>query len=740
MGAAAEGELELRVLKEDQLVLVTDKFGDIPRGRRRLGLYHSDTRHLSLFELTVNGERPRHLASSCRQTAVCDIQLANPTMANSDGTPVVVRTIGIERNRFLRDGLHERITLYNHNPFPVQLELKLLLGADFLDMYEVRGFQRAARGSLEEPRATDTELTFAYIGLDQTERLTTVVFDTPPSTLQVGERQSVVAAAASTFLPESTDVVRGPTISTASATAVWKLILQPRKPLRLSLHILAREHTSGSDIAPHDRGLSAACTRFDDWADTSTKITTDNELFNELLHRSSLDLALLLERTPQGPVPDAGIPWFACVYGSQSAITSLQTLSLNPYIAVSTLRHLARHQGTEVNPYREEEPGKIVHEMRKGELAATGEIPHAAFYGGVNATPLFLILFAETMKWLDDDQLYQEILPAAKMAIDWMFRYGDMGGDGYIEYWTRSTRGTGDQGWPDGRGVVVHSDGTLAEQPVRLAEAQGYAYRAMREMAELLQKKGEGKIARTLSRRASSLKKKFNRDFWLEDERYIAQALDARKRPVPNITSSAARCLFCDIVDEDKARYLVTRLSSPEMASGWGIRTLSDKAENYNPMSYRHGSVWPHDNSLIVAGMKRYGYHWEVEQITSQILDASTFFPNNQLPELYSGFRRDRKAYSIPAEYPVSCSPHACAAGSAFLLFQSLLGLQPDAAAKRVYLSPRLPKWLRHASVENLRVGNKSLNLHFDRVGDDEGTRFEISDNEADLEVVIPPR
>jgi glycogen debranching enzyme len=269
---------------------------------------------------------------------------------------------------------------------------------------------------------------------------------------------------------------------------------------------------------------------------------------------------------------------------------------------------------------------------------------------------------------------------------------------------------------------------------------QGYAYRAMNEMGALLERKGDRKLAHTLARRAAALKRKFNVDFWLEDQRYFAQALDARKRPVPNITSTVGRCLFCDIIDEDKARYVVTRLSSPEMDSGWGIRNLSSRAENYNPMSYRHGSVWPQDNSLIVAGMKRYGYHWEVDEITSQVFDASTFLPQRRLPELFAGFRRDAEAYSIPAEYPASCSPHAGAAGSIFLLLQSLLGIQADAAARRIYLSPRLPKWLRHVSADNLRVGDKTVSLRFDRVGDDEETRFEISDNEAGLEVVVPPR
>jgi len=731
--------LEQRVLKENELVMISDELGDIPEARRRLGLYYRDTRYLSILELTINGHKPRHLASSCRQNAVCDIQLANPTIKARDGTPILARTVGIERSRFLKDGLHERITLYNYNAFPAQLDLSLFLGSDFLDIFEVRGFVRGKRGTISEPVVTDSYVTFRYSGLDGIERATKIVFDTSPSTVETEARSQLRGLRPSTFLPESTDVISTAMIRPPSAKMTWNLTLEPRKPLSLTFHVLAVEGPSEIEVVPFEQGLSGSCKSFESWCNDCSKIETHNELFNRLLRRSLLDLRLLLQQTPEGPVPDAGVPWFSCVFGPQSLITSLQTLMLNPQIAVDTLRHLARHQGTKIDPSRDEEPGKIVHEMRRGELARAGEIPHSAYYGSVDATPLFLILFAETMKWLDDDELYGEILPAAKMALDWITQYGDIEGDGYLEYLTRSTGGVGQQGWRDSRGVVFYPDGTPVPSPIALAEVQGYAYRAMQEMAKLLDRKGASELAQSLTQRASVLKENFNRDFWLEEQRYFAQALDSQKRPVRNIASSIGHCLFCDIIHEDKARYVITRLSSSEMASGWGIRTLSSRAPRYNPMSYRHGSVWPHDNSLIVAGMKRYGYHWEAEEITSQIFDASAFFAYNRLPELFGGFHRNREAYSIPAEYPASCSPQAYAAGSAFLLFQSLLGLQVDAAAKRIYLSPRLPDWLQSASVQHLRIGKKTLKLHFDRRPYDEETRFEISDNEAGVEVIIPP-
>lgn len=732
--------MEQRVLKDNDLVMLSDELGDIPQTRRRLGLYYRDTRYLSIFELKLSGQELRHLASSCRQNAVCDIQLANPTVTSRDGVPILARTIGIGRSRFLLDGLHERVTLYNYNSFDAQVELELDIGGDFADIFEVRGLEREKRGTTLEPVATDSQVSFRYYGLDGIERTTQVTFDMNPSSIELEPQSQVLGHRPSTFLPEATDITSTTMLRPPCAKITWNFTVKPREPLMLTIHIAAIEGQYDIERITFEQGLSRACQRYKDWCDECTEIETQNELFNNLLKRSLLDLRLLQKWTSDGLIPDAGVPWFCCILGSQSIVTALQTLMINPNIAVETLRHLARHQGKEVVPTRDEERGKIVHEMRSGEMARTSEIPHAAYYGSIDATPLFLILFTETMKWLDDDELYREIITAARLAIEWIIQYGDINGDGYVEYVTHSTGGIGDQGWRDSRGAIFYPDGTAVPQPVALAHVQGYVHRALVEMARLLSRKGEPEYACSLEQRASVLKENFNRDFWLENHRYFAQALDPQKKPVENIVSSIGHCLYCDIVDKDKARYVVTRLSSPEMASGWGIRTLSSRSPIYNPMSYRHGSVWPYDNSLIVAGMKRYGYHWEVEEITSQIFEASAFLPYTRLPELFGGFHRNREAYSIPAEYPASCSPQAYSAGSAFLLFQSMLGLQSDAAAKRIYLSPRLPKWLQHAAVRNLHIGKKPLNLQFERRDIDEETRFEISDNEAEVEVVIPPR
>jgi glycogen debranching enzyme len=718
--------------------MVSDELGDMPEGRRRLGLYYHDTRYLSIFDLAVNGQELRLLGSSSEQNYVSVIQLANPTIELPDGTAALARTISIRRIRYIKNGLHESIGLYNHNPFPVPLELTLSFGSDFCDIFEIRGFERKERGTVSPPTFSDSRLVLSYSGLDQVNRRTEIIFDTPPSSVNIEETPlQIITHRPSAFLPEATDSAIMTLFHPPCAQLRWTLTIQPLMFSAITFHIIITEDEFTHSTISFEQGLSQCRDCYQDWLSQYAKLETDHEYFNRLLERSALDLRLLMEQTPQGLVPAAGIPWSACIFGRDSLITSLQTLMLNPEIAKSTLRFLAAHQGAEVNDWRDEEPGKIVHEIRKGELANIKQIPHSAYYGSVDATPLFVMLFTEVMKWLDDEELYQEILPAVKRALDWMEHYGDLDGDGYIEYISRSSGGLNEQGWRDSRGSLTYPDGSPVAHPVALVEVQGYAYKALSDMAELLQRKGDSAFADKLRQKALRLKTNFNRDFWLEKHRFLAQALDSNKKPVETLTSNPGHCLFCGILDEEKARYVINRLTAAEMTCGWGIRTESSRSPRFNPMSYYHGSIWPHDNSLIVAGMKRYGYHWEVETVTTQLFQASLFFPYSRFPELFCGFARYHEAPSIPTEYPVSSSPQAYAAGSAILLFQSMLGLQPDAANKRLYLSPRLPEWLQTASVPKLRIGEGTIDLYFERHGEE--TSFTIADNTAQVEVVIPP-
>jgi glycogen debranching enzyme len=540
----------------------------------------------------------------------------------------------------------------------------------------------------------------------------------------------------STFLPAATDVITRNILRPPSADVIWELSLEPGKALYFSYHILAHEGSKKpAEIEPFNEGLAYLRESYRDWQNSCAVIKTDNELFNRLINRGIKDLRLLLESTPDGAVTNAGLPWFDCVIGRDSLITSLQTMMINPQIAVNTLRFLAKHQGTKVDPLHEEEPGKIMEEIRKGELANIEGLPHALYYGCVETTPLFLMLFAETMKWLDDDKLYKELLPAAKNALDWLAKHSDSNG-GYIEYGNKSKNGADKLSWTDAHCAINYPDGASVGTPVALVETQGYAYRAMADMAELLERKGETDTATKLKQRAEKLKANFNSDFWLSDTRFFAQGIDRDKKAVKTIASNPGHGLYCGIVDEEKARYVANRLTGRDIACGWGIRNISSRESTFNPMSYRYGSIWPYDNALIVAGMKRYGYYWEAEQITSQIFHASAYFRYSRLPELFCGFSQDIEGHASPSEYPVSSSPQAWSASSAILLFQSMLGLGVNASKKQMSLNPMLPSWLKTATVKNLKIGNDTVNLYFERSG--ETTRFEITENNARVEVVIP--
>jgi len=725
------------VLKEGELVMVSDEIGDMPQGRRRLGLYYHDTRYLSILDIIINGQKPRLLTSSSEQNYIATIQMANPTLELASGEVVLARTISIRRNCTIKDALYEQISFYNHNRFDVPLKLTVTFGGDFLDAFEVRGWERKKRGATGIPEISASKIILNYQGLDGIRRHTQINFEMPPSHVET-EGEYVYhppTHRASSFLPESYEVAPRVISRPPCAKTTWNLVLKPRTPLDITFAIQVYEGENHGVIVSFNKCLAEVRKSYHEWGQECTALQTDNAFFNRLLERSILDLRLLIEDTPEGLVPIAGIPWFACVFGRDSLITSLQTLMLNPQIAVGTLRFLAKHQGTEVDQWHDEEPGKIVHEIRKGEMANLNEIPHAAYYGSVDATPLFLMLFAETMKWLDDDELFREILPAAKLALEWMEKYGDLDGDGYIEYLSRSSGGIRSQGWKDSRGALTYADGTLVKPPVVLVEVQGYAYKAFTDIAELLQRKGELALSRKFAARAANLKKNFNRDFWLADGRFFAQGLNASKKPIDLVTSNPGHCLFCGIVDDDKAQHLLRRLTSRDMACGWGIRTVTSRSPRFNPMGYHQGSIWAHDNSFIIAGMRRYGYIKEAEEITSQIFEASMHFRYSRLPELFCGFARDKELSSLPVEYPVSCSPQAWAAGSTILLLQAMLGMQADAACGKLYLNPKLPQWLKYLTVQNLRVGKGTMNMHFER--QEEATSFRITENSAGIQVVI---
>lgn len=738
---------EKLVLKENLVFMVTRSDGDVPiADQEGLGMYYKDTRYLSILEMKVSGQTPALLTSSGEFNFMGNIQSANPLMrvpGENAGELVTLlpRTISIRRNRFIEDGLHERVGFYNYNTFPVTLTIDMRFGSDFRDMFDVRGYNRQKRGELRQPVWDKERLRFSYMGLDEVERYTDVIFDHKPDEVEVitgvdTSTHEVLAQRAS--LPDSTSSVPAPSVRPAVAEARFVLHLKPFTPVAITYHIIPQSLGNGQNAMPHsfDMGARRMKVAYESWFKESSGISSDNEVFNAFLQRSIYDLRILMEELPTGLFPVAGIPWFAVPFGRDSIITSLQTLIFDPQIAVGTLRFLASRPGKVVNEWNEEEPGKILHEIRGGEMAVLKEMPHVPYYGSVDSTPLFLMLFAETMRWLDSDQLYKELLPVVIGALGWIDNYGDKDGDGFIEYECHNTRGVKNQGWKDSANSLLMPDGSVPQQPIALIEAQAYVYAAKIGVALVVERKGEHAWAKKLRKEAAELKQRFNNKFWMPDRQYFAQALDKDKKQITSISSNPGHCLWCGIIDDDKIEAVVKYLSSEEMCSGWGLRTLSTAEPSYNPMSYHNGSVWPHDNSLASAGLKRTRHNEQAIMLVSQIFGAAQRFSYYRLPELFCGFQQDNRYYSNPAEYPVSCSPQAWTAGAALLFIQVMLGLEVDSHQRRIVLRPYFPDYIYYLEMKDLNVGNQQVSFKVSRAT---GHRYqlEVISNPRELEIVL---
>ncbi len=461
---------------------------------------------------------------------------------------------------------------------------------------------------------------------------------------------------------------------------------------------------------------------------------TDNEQFTALLRRGQEDLAMLLSDTPWGRVPMAGVPWFVAPFGRDLALAGLQTLVLDQRLAVGAVRALTRLQATEADEERGARPGKVMHEVRRGELAALRRIPHTPSYLSIDSTPLYLLLICETVMWSGDLEFFELLREPILAALEWIDRYGDLDGDGFVEYPARVAGQVVHQGWRNARDAVVHADGSIAEGPIALAEVQAYVYHAKRRLARLFGQLGDVDRSELLQAEAETLKRRFNDRFWMEDEQFVAMALDGRKRQVKTPSSTAGHCLNTRIVDDELVPAVVRRLLSPDMFSGWGVRTMSRNARAYNPVSFSNGSVWPADNSVIAYGLKKLGYAEESNRIVSGVFEVARHFSDMRLPELFCGFTRQSMAR--PVSFPMACSPSATAAGSVFLMLQGMLGLYPAAEDNILYVhSPSLPKWLTDVSVTNLRIGRSSVSLRFRRTGNQ--TVLAVRDKQGPVRIVV---
>ncbi len=672
-------------LKEDALVLVTEDDGSLPLGGTSpLGLYYRDTQYLSGFALRVNGRRPLLLSVNDEQAYVATFQLMESTGEMLGTARHVQETLSIRRTRFLADGLRERIGFLNATPAAVDLVVEIELEATFADMLAVRGYRGIARdGRVAEGRRDGDGLAFARTGRDGVRRETLVTARPAPD-----EREA--------------------------RTLRYRRHLGPQKVFAIELRIVPREDGAGEAGSPpgFDDALDALNTRYRRFLRSCTRFRTSSETLDEgLIHRSALDLRALLEFTDVGPFPTAGIPWYAVPFGRDSIIAAYETLCWHPEIARGTLRFLARHQGTRVDERTEEAPGKIFHELRRGELARTGEIPHSPYFGSADATPLFAMLFAETIRWTGDRGLWRELLPAVERALAWCDGpHGDADRDGYVEYGDAGRASEiRNQGWKDSATSIAYPDGRPVELPIALVEVQGYVYAAKTGLAELYELDGDRRTADRLRGEARDLAARSERDFWMDGEGCYAQALDGRKEQVRAVTSNAGHALWSGIASDEHAAAVVRRLMQPDMFTGWGIRTLSSEWPTYNPMSYHNGSVWPHDNALIAEGFARYGFREEAAAVIEGIFEAGKRFPNARLPELFCGFARDLRFSSRPADYLVACIPQAWSAGVVFLCLRTMLGLAPRLRDGRLVVDPALPSWLRAIEVADLRVHGARL-------------------------------
>jgi len=689
-------------LIDGKTFLSTTVSGDImPPGAPDVGFFHDDTRFLSRLELRVDGYRTVVLSSSTEQTFASQIELTTGKSTMRETYEIPENTVHIRREQLLSsETLFDNFSFENFNFQELELAIELAYEADFMDVFQVRGVAREKLGHYFLPVVRHDSIVFHYCGLDRIARETVIHLSPQP------------------------DLVDG-------TTARWKLRLPPFKRFQLQTTIVPQVEGKRSRSIKPDFAQQLRLRReaIADWASRSTSFSAGNSVFGEMVETCKADFHALQIPEAKERVIAAGIPWFATMFGRDSIIAAYQSLMLNPRLAAETLRVLAKLQGKEKNDWRDEEPGKILHEYREGEMTRAGEMPFGPYYGSVDATPLWLILLSETFNWTADEQLVKDLLPNAYRALEWIDSYGDLDGDGFIEYQRRSSKGLANQGWKDSWDAIMHHDGEVAKSPIALCEVQGYVYEAKYRMASLMRSFGDIKTADRLKKESAEMARRFEKAFWMPKLNFYAMALDRDKRQTQVISSNAGHLLFTRMLPQDRAKAVTQRFMREDMFSGWGWRTMSRDERVFNPLSYHRGSIWPHDNSLIAHGMALYEFREPANQLFTALFQAALNFRDYRLPELFCGI--ERREHDEPVQYPVSCSPQAWASGSIFLILMSVLGIRPSAQRRELNIvNPELPDFLEHLSIRNMLVGGSRVGLDFTRRG--ERTFCNVVDIEGD--------
>jgi glycogen debranching enzyme len=693
-----------RTLKHGDCFAVLDSYADIGASAGGPdGIFFAATRYLSHLEILLNGKQPLLLGSSVRDdNSILTVDLTNPDIYLDQKLVLPKDVLHVVRTLFLwRGAAYQRLHIQNHGDHPFEVRLTLAYSSDFADLFEVRGMRRARRGTATAETFGKSGVTLDYQGLDGNRRRTTLLFEPAPEHLSIN-------------------------------TAAYAFELQPNAARSVYVTVECDGGVEPSRPLPFRKGLRAAFQSHRAASRGIATITTSNPIFNEVMCRSMADLAILTTETPEGPYPYAGIPWYSTTFGRDGIITAMQMLWCDSRIAKGVLRRLAAFQAKDFDPLADAEPGKILHEMRGGEMAALREVPFKLYYGSVDATPLFVMLAGLYTEHTGDIDTLRELWPNIEAALAWIDGPGDPDRDGFVEYDRADDIGLVNQGWQDSYDAVFHADGSVAVGPTALCEVQGYVYAAKRAGARGARRLGKLALGDTLDAQAKQLAERFEAAFWCEELGTYALALDGQKRPCRVRTSNAGQVLFSGIAGPERAERVMRNLMRPSFFSGWGIRTVAREEKRYNPMSYHNGSVWPHDNALITAGFARYGHKGAIDRVFKGLFDAASYMELRRLPELYCGFQRGRQRG--PTLYPVACSPQAWAAGTPLMLLQSSLGLEFDQNRNEILLhQPRLPAFLEEVSLRNLRLGKSVVDLMLRRHGNE--VSIQVLRNEGQIRI-----
>jgi len=682
----------LRNLKHGDAFAVLDSHGDIgTAGDTAEGLFYRDTRFLSRFELRIEGKRPLLLSSAVHEDkAALSVELTNPDVEFGDGQSLSRDTIFMERTKFLWNGVcYERVSVRNYTSVKKRLRIDLLFDADFHDLFEVRGTRRISRGITSVDVAGPQRVAFHYRGLDKIARQTEIHFVPAPKVLETNR-------------------------------ATIDLQLAPYEKTSIFVTVFCKEYGVNETYEPSDYFRAYRETRRarrTATADIAT-IKSSNESFDEVVCRATSDAYTLITRNDLGPYPYAGIPWFNTIFGRDGIITAMLMLWMDASVAGGVLRTLAATQAIDFDARSDAQPGKILHELRHGEMANLHEVPFRRYYGTIDATPLFIMLAGMYLDRTGDLATIKEIWPNIVAALRWIDQCGDIDGDGFVEYSRAMDSGLANQGWKDSRDAVFHADGGDAEGPIALCEVQGYVYAAKRQASRMAGNLGFAELSSELSLQAERLRVNFEAAFWCEDIGTYALALDGAKRPCRVLASNAGHALFAGIAAPDRARKVAENLLNPDGFSGWGIRTLSRGQPRYNPMSYHNGSVWPHDNALIATGFANYGLKAEATRVFAGVFNAARHQELSRLPELFCGFIR--RPHRGPTPYPVACAPQAWAATAIFGLLAACLGLELSHEQDEIrFRGPMMPDFLDEVVIRNVRLGASWADLRLNRYGHD---------------------